>query len=59
MVDVEADEQFGEEEVGGSNRARAGEQLPATTFWAFAWEFFGKLPELVFPRRKGGRQING
>lgn len=48
IVDLEATRQFGEGDVGGSNLARIADQLPATTFWAFAWEYFSKLPELLF-----------
>lgn len=47
IADLEANAQFGEEDYGvGSNLAEIAGQLPATTFWAFAREFFGKVPEL-------------
>lgn len=46
LVDLELNYQFGEEYVEGSNLADIADQLPATTFWAFAWEFFSRLPGL-------------
>jgi hypothetical protein len=47
VADLEANAQFGEDDSGaGSNLAEIAGQLPATTFWAFACEFFGKVPEL-------------
>ncbi len=48
VVDLEAHYQFGEEDLAGSNLAVIADQLPATTFWAFAGEFFSKLPDLFF-----------
>jgi hypothetical protein len=46
VVGLDPYTQFGEDEEGGGNRAEIAKQLPATTFWAFAKEFFTKLPEL-------------
>ncbi len=46
-VGLAADCQFGEDDHEDSNLAPIVDQLPATTFWPFAWEFFCKLPELI------------
>jgi hypothetical protein len=47
VVDLEANYQFGEDDVQGSNLVEIADQLPATTFWAFAYEFLSKLPDLI------------
>ncbi len=47
VAGLEADYQFGEDDHKDSNLAAIADQLPATTFWAFAWEFFCKLPTLI------------
>jgi hypothetical protein len=52
-VELDQYHQFGEEDAKGSNLAEIADQLPATTFGAFAWEFVTKLPELIFDRKGG------
>jgi hypothetical protein len=47
IVDLEANYQFGEDDIQGSNLVEIADQLPATTFWAFVYEFFSKLPDLI------------
>lgn len=47
VVGLEPDCQFGEDDHEDPNLAAIANQLPATTFWAFSWEFFCKLPELI------------
>jgi hypothetical protein len=44
--ELEFNYQFGEDNEEGSNLMELADQLPATTFWAFAREFFCKLPDL-------------
>jgi hypothetical protein len=58
VVDLESNYQFGEDNEGESNLMELADQLPATTFWPFAREFFCKLPDL-FLGGTGGRGHNG
>ena len=57
VVDLESNYQFGEANEEESNLMELADQLPATTFWAFAREFFCKLPDL-FLSGTGGRGHN-
>jgi hypothetical protein len=55
VVDLESNYQFGEDNEQEPNLMQLADQLPATTFWAFAREFFCKLPDLFL----GGTSSEG